>query len=97
MENDFYPLRSVSLRGYERKTQIMKDHELPIVRQCRVLEIARSGVYRRPVQDTESKQDLKRLIKEIHSKHRDLGIRRMCDALGNRSYWVGQCAVRTLI
>jgi putative transposase len=75
----------------------MKDHELPIVRQCQVLEIARSSVYRRPVQDTENNQDLKRLIKDIHSKHPDLGSRRMCDALRDRGHSICRLAVRTLM
>ena len=75
----------------------MRDHKLPIVRQCRILQIARSGVYRKPVQDRERNQDLKRLIKEIHSKHPDLGSRRMCDALRDRGHNIGRCAVRTLM
>ena len=75
----------------------MKDHKLPIVRQCRILQIARSGVYRKPVQDRESNQDLKRLIREIHSKRPDLGSRRMCDRLRHRGYSIGRHAVRTLM
>ncbi|MGO8877951.1 MAG: IS3 family transposase [Desulfomonilaceae bacterium] len=70
---------------------------MPIVRQCRILQIARSGVYRKPVQDTDRNQDLIRLIKEIHSKHPDLGSRRMCGALQDRGYHIGRCAVRTLM
>ncbi len=76
---------------------IMRDHKLPIVRQCRILQIARSWVYRKPVQDRERNQDLKQLIKEIHSKHPDLGSRRMCDALRDRGYSIGRYAVRTLM
>ena len=75
----------------------MRDHKLPIVRQCRILQIARSGVYRKPVQDRERNQDLKRLIKEIHSKHPDLGSRRMCDRLRDKGYNIGRYAVRTLM
>ncbi|MGA8831385.1 MAG: IS3 family transposase, partial [Desulfomonilaceae bacterium] len=75
----------------------MRDHKLPIVRQCRILQIARSWVYRKPVQDRESNQDLKRLIREIHSKHPDLGSRRMCDVLQVRGHSIGRYAVRTLM
>ena len=75
----------------------MRDHKLPIVRQCQILQIARSGVYRKPVQDRGRNQDLKRLIKEIHSKHPDLGSRRMCDALRDRGHNIGRCAVRALM
>jgi len=70
---------------------------LPIVRQCRILQIARSGVYRKPVHDRERNQDLKRLIKEIHSKHPDLGSRRMSDRLRDKGYNIGRYAVRTLM
>ena len=42
-------------------------------------------------------QDLKQLIEEIHSKHPDLGSRRMCDALRDSGHNIGQCAVRTLM
>ncbi|MGC8604636.1 MAG: IS3 family transposase [Desulfomonilaceae bacterium] len=75
----------------------MRDHKLPIVRQCQILQIARSWVYRKAIRDRESNQDLKRLIKEIHSKRSDLGSRRMCDALRDRGHSIGQCAVRTLM
>jgi putative transposase len=92
-----FPHCARSHRGYERKTLIMRDHKLPIVRQCQILQIARSGVYRKPVQDRGRNQDLKRLIKEIHSKHPDLGSRRMCDALRDSGHNIGQCAVRTLM
>jgi putative transposase len=70
---------------------------LPIVRQCQILQIARSGVYRKPVQDRELNQELKRLIKEIHSKRPDLGSRRMFDRLRDRGYNIGRHAVRTLM
>lgn len=75
----------------------MIDHKLPIVRQCGISEIASSGVYRRYFQDRQSNQDLKRLIKEIHSKRPDLGSRRMCDALRDRGHCIGRCAERTLM
>lgn len=76
---------------------ITRDHKLPIVRQCRILKIARSGVYRQPVQDRERTQDLKRLIKEIHAIRPYFGNIRMCDALRDRGYNIGRCAVRTLM
>ena len=47
----------------------MRDQKLPIVRQCQILQIARSGVYRQPVQDSDRNQELKQLIDEIHAKY----------------------------
>ena len=70
---------------------------MSIVRQCQILDIARSSVYRQRVQDSDRNQELKRLIKEIHSERQCLGSRRMCDALRDRGYNIGRCAVRTLM
>jgi putative transposase len=75
----------------------MRDHKLPIVRQCRILQLARSGVYRQPVQDRDRNQDLKRLIKEIHSKYPFFGSRKMADELCDSGFRIGRCAVRTLM
>jgi len=75
----------------------MRDHKLPIVRQCRILQLARSGVYRQPVQDRDRNQDLKRLIKEIHSKYPFFGSRKMTDELCDSGFRIGRCAVRTLM
>ncbi len=75
----------------------MRDHNLPIVIQCRILQLARSGVYRKPVQDRDRNQEIKRSIKEIHDLHPYYGNRRMCGALQDRGYKIGRCAVRTLM
>jgi putative transposase len=75
----------------------MREHKLPIVRQCRILQLARSGVYRQPVQDRDRNQDLKRLIKEIHSKYPFFGSRKMTDELCDSGFRIGRCAVRTLM
>lgn len=49
VDNEVLSVALGRIRGYKRKTLIRRDHKLPISRQCRILGIARSSVYVKPV------------------------------------------------
>ena len=62
---------------------IDRDHTLPITRQCRVLDVARSTVYYRhkPVSDADHR--LMQRIDVLHLERPFLGSRRIADALAD--------------
>ena len=45
---------------------IDRTHDLPVVRQCRILKLARSTVYYTPQPTSDSDLLLMRLIDELH-------------------------------
>ena len=53
----------------ERKEIIDRTHELPLVRQCQILELARSTAYYRPVLKSPEELALMRRIDELHLEH----------------------------
>lgn len=65
---------------------IKKNHQLSIVRQCRLLDVNRSGYYYQPVRQTNDELKLMRAIDEIHLKHPYFGVRRVTDALQDKPY-----------
>jgi len=84
---------------------IARDHELPVVRQCELLDLARSTAYYQPLPVPEADLALMRRIDELHLKWPFLGSRRIRDLLrsgpanlnsaisGNSGYKVGPKAV----
>jgi len=76
---------------------IDRTHELPISRQCRILEICRSSYYYSAVPVDQRDVDLMRVIDEIHLKYPFYGSRKVRDELRDRGYWVGRGHVRTLM
>ena len=48
----------------QRREHVIKDHTLPMIRQCKLLSIHRSGLYYQPVGDSELNLELMRLIDE---------------------------------
>ena len=60
---------------------IKKNHHLSIVRQCRLLDVSRSGYYYQPARPTDEEQKLMRAMDEIHLKHPYFGVRRITGAL----------------
>ena len=65
---------------------IKRRHQLSIVRQCRLLDVNRSGYYYQPIKQTDDELTLMRAIDEIHLKHPYFGVRRITDALQNKPY-----------
>ena len=48
----------------QRRLQVVKDHKLPMTRQCHLLDIHRSGLYYKPRGESELNLELMRLIDE---------------------------------
>jgi putative transposase len=76
---------------------IDKEHQLPITKQCHILELSRSSVYYIPAPVSDKDKELMRLMDEIHLEDPCLGSRGMKSALKRRGHKVGRTHVRTLM
>ena len=76
---------------------IDRAHELPVSRQCRLLDIGRSSYYYQAVPVSQADVDLMRVIDEIHLKYPFYGSRKVRDELKARGIKVGRGHVRTLM
>ncbi len=76
---------------------IDKEHPLPLTRQCRILDLSRSGVYYVPVLVSDKDRELMDIIDKIHLDEPFLGTRGIRNALWDRGHKVGRCHVRTLM
>jgi putative transposase len=76
---------------------INRKHELPVVRQCQLLDLARSTAYYQPVPVSEADSLLMRRIDELHLKWPFLGARRLRDLLKTEGFEVGRKHVATLM
>ena len=65
----------------ERKKKIDRQHELPVIRQCLVLDISRSSAYRTQVAASGEDIELMRKLDELHLRHPFKGSRRLRDDL----------------
>jgi len=74
-----------------------RKHKLSLVKQCRSLDISRSGVYYEPKPESEENIRLMRLIDEIHLRRPFLGVRRVTDELRDRDYPVNHKRVWRLM
>ena len=76
---------------------IDKEHPLPITKQCKILNLSRSGIYymSNPISDND--KELMRLIDEIHLEEPYLGSRGIKNILKRKGYKVGRIHVRTLM
>jgi len=45
---------------------IDKEDNLPVTRQCKILDLNRSGIYYKPIPFSDTDRDLMRQIDEIH-------------------------------
>ena len=73
---------------------IDRTHELPISRQCRILEICRSSYYYPTVPMDQRDVDLMRAMDEIHLKYPFYGSRKVRDELRDRGIrWGGAMCV----
>lgn len=76
---------------------ITREHVLPITRQCKILNLSRSGIYYVPVLMSDKDRDLMTLIDKIHLDEPYLGTRGIRDALWDRGHRIGRSHVRTLM
>jgi len=76
---------------------IDKEHPLPITKQCKILQLSRSGIYYEPVPVSDKDKELMRFIDEIHLEEPYLGSRGIKNILKRKGYKVGRIHVRTLM
>jgi putative transposase len=76
---------------------IDKEHQLPITRQCHILQLNRSSVYYMPHPLSDTDRELMRFIDEIHLEEPYLGSRGMKSTLRLRGHKTGRIHVRTLM
>ena len=76
---------------------INREHPLPLTKQCRILNLSRSGVYYAPVLVSDRDRDLMNLIDRIHMEEPYLGTRGIRNELWSRGHKVGRSHVRTLM
>jgi putative transposase len=76
---------------------IDREHPLPITKQCKLLQLSRSGLYYVPEPLSDADRELMRLIDEIHLEEPYLGSRGIKSALRRKGHTVGRIHVRTLM
>ena len=76
---------------------INREHQLPITKQCRLLNLCRSGIYYAPAPVSDNNRDLMHLIDKIHLEYPFLGSRGIRNELLNKGYKVGRSHIRTLM
>ena len=75
----------------------MPAHPLPVVQQCRLLEVARSSFYYRPVPVSGEDLEVMRRIDAIHLDYPFLGSRRVQDELERVGLWVNRKKIQRLM
>jgi putative transposase len=76
---------------------IKRSHTLPVVRQCRLLDLSRSSVYYTPPPVSASDLAVMRRIDELHLQHPFAGARMLRDLLVQEGLAVGRRHVATLM
>ena len=76
---------------------IKPKQELSIVRQCKLLDIHRSGVYHRPRPSSPINLALMREIDEIHLNRPFLGVRRVTDELCEKGHEINHKRIHRLM
>ncbi len=76
---------------------INRTHDLPIVRQCQLLEISRATAYYQPTPVSAEDLALMRQIDELHLAHPFAGARMLRDLLRREGYTIGRKRVRTVM
>ena len=89
--------RARSNRRCERKKMIDKTHELPVVRQVKLLDLSRSSVDYRPQPTPDSDLRQMRRIDELHLEHPFAGARMLRDMLRLEKIEIGRKHVSTLM
>lgn len=65
----------------ERKQGINQSHPLPVIKQCKLMEISRSTAYYQPKEVSDETLSLMRKLDELHLLYPFYGSRRLRDAL----------------
>jgi len=76
---------------------IDRTHDLPVARQCRILELARSTAYYTPQPTSSEDLALMRRIDELHLEHPFAGARMLRDMLRREGQRTGRKHVGTLM
>jgi len=76
---------------------IDRTHPLPVVRQCQLLQLARSTAYYQPTPVSETTLALMRRIDELHLQYPFAGARMLRDLLRQEGHAVGRRQVATLM
>jgi putative transposase len=76
---------------------IDRSHDLPVVRQCQMLSLARSTAYYRPQETGETDLALMRRMDKLHLEHPFAGSRLLRDMLRREGHVVGRKHVATLM
>lgn len=76
---------------------IARTHALPVVRQCQLLELARSTAYAQPRPVSVSDLALMRRIDELHLASPFAGVRMLRDLLRREGHKIGRKRVRTVM
>lgn len=75
----------------------MKNHELPLMKRCELLSIARSSAYYQPTENTSRSDLLMRAMDEIHLRLPFYGSRRICNELADEGHVVNRKCVQRLM
>jgi putative transposase len=76
---------------------IDRNHDLPVVRQCQILELARSTAYYTPKPTSVEDLALMRRMDELHLDYPFAGSRMLRDLLNNEGQPVGRQRIRRLM
>ena len=76
---------------------IDREDKVSVTRQCKLLDLSRSGIYYKPVPLKKIDMDLMRQIDEIHLLYPFYGSRKILNELWSKGYDVGRDRVRRLM
>ncbi|MDX1252958.1 MAG: IS3 family transposase [Gammaproteobacteria bacterium] len=98
LENVFFRKRAHQGGPAERKTMIDRTHDLPVTRQCQILNLARSTAYYEPTPASPEELALMRRIDQRHMEFPFAGARMLRDLLRQEGHdGIGRKRVRTLM
>ncbi len=69
------------MTSVERKQGIRSSHPLPVIKQCKLMDISRSTAYYQPLVVPDEQLNLMRKLDELHLLYPFYGSRRLTDAL----------------
>ncbi len=76
---------------------IDRTHDLPVIRQCQILKLARSTAYYTPQPTSDSDLQLMRRIDELHLEYPFAGSRMLRDLLRQEGFLIGRLRVASLM
>ncbi|WP_424579073.1 IS3-like element ISRj2 family transposase [Bradyrhizobium sp. USDA 241] len=97
LENGFFVRRAHQDGPAERKAMIDRDHDLSIVRQAKVLKLARSTVYYEPRPVSAEDLALMRRLDELHLDYPFAGARMLRSLLRREGVYAGRRHIATLM